>query len=193
MVIMKKKVGKIVFLILLISGFCYYILTIRMEYKKEKLLLDPFDIKVSNAKILEGNDLYLEQDNFDSLDKRCKRMCFEVTIKNISDKEFKNVWYELSLNKEAEPYIASGITSFTSDKMDVTTFEKAQLMDEKNGIPIISGFTHEWNMLITSEEVLKEYYNLRIESLTENVKFFTVKVYWDGGEQKYVQKLNFSS
>lgn len=117
-------------------------------------------------------------------------MSIQVTINNISDKELKNVWFELSLNKETEPYIASHIISYQSDKMDVTTFEKAQLMKEKDGKPMISGFIHTWDMLLTTDKNLDEYNNLKTDELAKSIKFLNVIVHWDGGKQEYTETLS---
>jgi len=51
------------------------------------------------------------------------RLSLDVSIENNIEEEFEDVWYKITLNEETEPYIASMILEWTSDKMDVTIFK----------------------------------------------------------------------
>ena len=119
------------------------------------------------------------------------RLIVSVLISNVTDLEFKEVWYELQINSEVKAYIASHILKFTSDKMDITTREKALAADSK-GKPIIWGFSHEWDMLLTSEEDLDSYYDLSPEGLAEELKSITVQVNWSGETQTKTIPLELS-
>lgn len=146
---------------------------------------NPFEIKVSIAKIINEkqkvfeNEKLIETDNIDS------RLVLSVQIHNLTDQELKKVWYELKLNNEAKPFIASQIINFKSDKKDVTSKKNAldnQTKPQNNKL-LIWGYKHEWGMLLTPEKELKEYHNLTSDQLLDYLKFIEVKVHWKNGEQ----------
>lgn len=151
----------------------------------------PFEIEVSDVTITDATDLHLEETS-SSAEETCRRLSFEVSIYNHSDQEYKDVWFELSLNQEVQPYIATGILNYTSEKMDVTTAGDAKKNEVKNGKPNVCGFTHTWDMLLTTEEDLAEYSDLVPQGIEESLKTVTVCVFWDGGEQKETKTLHIS-
>lgn len=145
--------------------------------------VQPFDISVAEVKVISNQQEVFLDNNLKQTNKQEKRLILSVLINNLTDMDFKAVWFELQFNSELEPYIASHILKFTSDKMDVTTQEKALLADSKDKT-IVWGFSHEWDMLLTSEQDLNSYYDLSTEKLVEELKNITVKVHWSGGMQE---------
>ena len=114
-----------------------------------------------------------------------RRLVITVDIDNCKNKEYKNVSYKLQLNKEVEPYIASGILTFDeNDRMNVVPAEKAENMEMENGVLVVTGFQHEWDMLLTTKEDLAEYWNLSPEGIDNALKALSVKIIWDGGKQE---------
>ena len=114
-----------------------------------------------------------------------RRLVITVDIDNCKNKEYKNVSYKLQLNKEVEPYIASGIITFDeNDKMNVVPAEKAENMERENGVLVVTGFQHEWDMLLTTKEDLAEYWNLSPDGINNALKALSVKIIWDGGKQE---------
>ena len=139
------------------------------EYKNEFLV-------TANAQIREEED--------------GKRLVVTVDIDNQKNQEYKNVSYSLTLNKEAQHYIASGILTFEeTDKMNVVSSQKAEEMEQENGKLLVTGFHHEWDMFLTTEADLKEYWNLSADGIYDAVKEVTVTITWDGGMQEEVCKL----
>src|SRR5690606_32507849 len=107
-------------------------------------------------------------------------------ILNTTDQDFKNAWYEMELNPEAEPFIASGIIKYSSsDRFYVTTAEKAR-GDVIGGLPKVTGFDHEWDTLLTTSEDLMEFYNQGSDGIYNALQSITVRVYWDGGSQEEI-------
>lgn len=135
-------------------------------------------IEKSKSKVFEGDKL-VEQDGEDS------RLSIKVSIINKTDLDFNDVWYELELNPEVEPFIASKILKFTSDTFYVTT-EKQALLNSQDEILMISGFEHDWDMLLTSEDKLLTYYNKEPDDIYNDLKSITVKVIWNDGNQEEV-------
>ena len=112
------------------------------------------------------------------------RMVLKVDISNKTDMEFDDVWFEIMMNQEVEPYIATHIISYKSEPMDVTTQKNAISLEATKEKPNISGFTHNWDMLLTTEADLKEFYNLSPDGIMDSLKYIQVIVHWD---QKYCQ------
>lgn len=144
--------------------------------------VQPFEISVTEVKVISKQKQVFKDEKLIQTDQHENRLIISVLISNDTDLELKEVWFELQLNSEVEPYIASHILKFTSDKMDITTREKALAVDSKEE-PIIWGFSHEWDMLLTSEEDLASYYDLLPADLTDGLKSITVQVNWSGGTQ----------
>ncbi len=145
---------------------------------------DPFDISAS-AKIIKENQKIFQNDELIETDKIDNRLNISVHIDNITDKDLKKVWFELRLNDEVKPFIASQIIYFKSDKMDLTSKENAFKSSNKNksNKPLIWAFEHDWGMLLTPEEDLKEYHNLASEQIVDSLKYIEVNVHWKGGDQ----------
>ena len=82
-----------------------------------------------------------------SNDEGNKRLQIIVDIDNISDEDYKNVTYSLTLNKEVEPYIANGIITFVEDsKINVISYENEKVIKDNNEEVSVTGFQHEWNI-----------------------------------------------
>lgn len=155
----------------------------------------PFEISVDDVKVIRKQQQIFQDNNLIQTDEYENRLLITVSINNITELELKKVWFELQLNSEVEPYIASGILKFKSDKMDITTREKAleaDLKDKPNDKPIVWAFSHEWNMMLTTEENLDTYYGLSPEGLAEGLKSITVQVNWKGGLQTETISLELS-
>lgn len=151
-------------------GFSIVIYQASMRFSQTNKELSPFEITISDVKVISDNS---EETN--------PKLSLTLSIENISEQEFSNVWFEIMLNNEVEPYIASHILSYKSEKMNVTTKENAQQnINDLN----VCGFVHKWTMSLTAEEDLKEYYDLKPENLYAALKQATVNVYWKSGKQK---------
>ena len=68
--------------------------------------------------------------------------------------------------------------------MNVVPAEKAENMEMENGVPVVTGFQHEWDMLLTTKEDLAEYWNLSPDGINNALKALSVKIIWDGGQQE---------
>lgn len=152
---------------------------------------EPFKISVTEVKVISKQQQVFQNESLIQTDQFENRLLVSVLISNVTNLEFKEVWYELQLNLEVEPYIASHILKFASDKMDITTQEEALAAGSKDG-PIIWGFSYEWEMLLTSEEDLDSYYDLSPEGLAEALKSITVQINWSDGTQSETIPLELS-
>lgn len=144
--------------------------------------VQPFEISVTEVKVISKQQQMFQNESLTQTDQFENRLLVSVLISNVTNLEFQEVWYELQLNSEADPYIASHILKFASDKMDITTREEALAAGSKDG-PIIWGFAYEWEILLTSEEDLHSYYDLSPEGLAEELKSITVQINWSDGTQ----------
>lgn len=172
---MKKRV--MIFLILavllVIGIFCVTDFT---KKPVEKEIPSPFDISVTDIKVYPDASTEEKPEVKDG-----HRLSLDVSIENNTEEEFEDVWYKITLNEETEPYIASKILEWTSDKMDVTTKEKAK----KSGKDSLNvwGLEHTWEMLLTTDEDLQEY-DISENRIDKVLNTVTVEVFWKGGEQK---------
>ena len=99
--------------------------------------------------------------------------------------DYRDVRFELLLNPEVKPFLASQILTFQSDPMPVTTVEKAQQGPASEPLRI-SGFEHTWSMLLTPADDLQEYSGKRPEDLPGALRSVTVSVFWDGGSEEQI-------
>ena len=143
--------------------------------------VQPFEISVTEVKVISKQQQMFQNESLTQTDQFENRLLVSVLISNVTNLEFQKVWYELQLNSEADPYIASHILKFASDKMDITTREEALAAGSKDGP--IWGFAYEWEILLTSEEDLHSYYDLSPEGLAEELKSITVQINWSDGTQ----------
>ena len=183
---MKKKIAIAVFILLIfVSGILIYNFYSADIDNNEELKQSIFDVYISDVYIIPGES-YADS-NTDTADYH-DRIVIKVSIDNNTDKDYKNVEYYLRLNEEAKPYIASGIIEFHQEKMDVISQEKFKELKKKGklnsmGTPVIWGFEHEWNMSLTDEEYLRNYFDITPDGLADALKSVTVTIKWDGGEQ----------
>lgn len=166
-----------------LMAICFLIIHITRQSENTNDKIQPFDISVAEVKVISNQQEVSLENNLKQMNQHEKRLIVSVLINNVTDMDFKKVWFELQLSSELKPYIASQILTYTSDKRDITTHEKALLAGSKNN-PIVWGFSHEWDMLLTSEQDLHTYYDLSTEKLLEEQRSITVKVYWRGGWQE---------
>lgn len=151
-----------------------------------------FEVAVSKIEITTDNSGMNDENP-------AKRLVIDVSIKNAEDKEFSNAGYKLSLNKEAEPYIASQVLEFTQERgihiLPKDKFDEYVNKDEHtvDGEPIALGFDASWDMLLTTEEDLQEYHKLTPDGIYDSVKELYVDIYWDGGEQHETVSLKISA
>lgn len=135
---------------------------------------NPFDISVSDVKIVSENS--------SSSDEIEKSLYLKILIENNLNAEFNDVWFKTTLNKEVEPYIATHVLSFTSEPINIITKEKAQENIGKSSDAC--GFEFNWQMVLTDDDTLKEYYNLDSSNgLQESLKSVTIEMFWNSGEQ----------
>lgn len=163
--------------------------------KKSDIVNQPYEVNVSTPEIIcETEKISNENDTFQILGGTQKRLIVTISIDNMTNLKYKNTWFELELNKEMKPYIASQIIKYTSgEKMDVTTSDEAKISDKNvNSKPMISGFEHEWGLLLLTEDELKEYFDLSPEGICDALKEITVRIYWDGGKEIIRKPLSLS-
>ena len=157
----------------LITKRCY------LDYDNMKNSKDdmenPFKINVSNVHVISDSS-DMDNDKNDSY-----RLNLKINIENIGNEEYENVYFEAELNKEVEPYIATHILKYTSEKMNITT---AEIAKKTTGDLNVYGFEHEWSMLLTAEEDLEEYYSSKTREMADYLDSVVVRVYWDGGSQE---------
>ena len=117
------------------------------------------------------------------------RIIINTEINNTTDAEFHDVSYTLTLNEEAQPYIASQQMTYAP----VTAAERMNVVSEKtaasaSNLPdnTVCGFSSEWDMLLTTKEDLAEYENKQPEGLYDAVQNLTVEINWDGGSQSEI-------
>ena len=126
-----------------------------------------------------------------SNDEGNKRLQIIVDIDNISDEDYKNVTYSLTLNKEVEPYIANGIITFVEDsKINVISYENEKVIKDNNAEVSVTGFQHEWDMLLTTKDDLTEYWGIAQNGIYDALKAVTVEITWNGGKQEETVPLN---
>lgn len=182
------SIERLVLVISIITATCFLNACITRQTNNAIDTAQPFDISVAEVKVISNQQEGYEDNNLKQTNQHEKRLILSVLINNVTDMDFKKVWFELQFNSEVEPYIASNIIKYTSDKMDVTTYGKALLADSKDkpskDKPIICGFSHEWNMSLTTKQDLNSFYDLSPEKLVDELKSVTVKVHWRGGMQE---------
>ena len=157
----------------------------------------PFSITVSEPYISEESVQYFNDNNKleTAAEGTQNRLNFTVEINNITNQDYKNVWYRISLNEEVKPFLAAGIVTFTSDKMDILSKEHAfdPSIEDKEDSPKIWGFTYEWGSLLTTTEEFQEvtYYDKTgkeihntPEEIMEALKNVSISVHWKGGKQE---------
>lgn len=142
----------------------------------------PFSISVSEPEITEEPGQYFDNDALVPTGTTERRLELTVSINNTTQEEFRDVWFQLTLNPEAAPFIAGQMTTFESDPMPVTTAEKAAQNDDSSKL-LISGFSHTWGMLLTTDTDLAEYHGKKPDEIADALQSITVSVYWDGGSQ----------
>lgn len=142
----------------------------------------PFEVIAVNPAIIEDDTMLDEDNNVIKSETVNKYLRIKVEINNITDQEYDDVWFKLELNKEVEPYLAAGICEYISDeKMHV--IPQASNNENNTTAGSITGFLHEWEMQLTAEEDLKEYYDMTQDGIKKALKEICVTVYWNGGEQ----------
>lgn len=194
------KIKKIVFVIILVSIPLILISCSNYFLHSPKNVAEtvqnPFEIAVSPPKIERTGKQVFEGESLVQKDGEENRLAIEVSISNLTEQDYKNVWYELKLNSEVEPFIASKILKFSSNKFYVTAKEKVarqsqQVPSNASGLRA-SGFEHRWRMLITSKEELKEYYHASPEEIGKALRSITVTIKWQGGSQEQTVPISLS-
>lgn len=123
-------------------------------------------------------------------DDQTERLNVLIRVKYNGEQDLHNVRYQFRLNPEIEPYIGSGVISYKSGDpaFYVTTEEKCQEyldkgIQELDGEIIVSGFDHSTKMSLTTDDLLKEM-GLAADNVMDVLKYVTIQVTWDGGEQE---------
>ena len=145
----------------------------------------PFAISVSAPEVKEEPRQYFEGGGLVPTGTTDRRLEFTVSITNTTREDYRDVRFELLLNPEVKPFLASQILTFQSDPMPVTTVEKAQQGPASEPLRI-SGFEHTWSMLLTPADDLQEYSGKRPEDLPGALRSVTVSVFWDGGSEEQI-------
>lgn len=150
---------------------------------------DPFLIHVNSVKIDNETPTETDQLNDTTESKISKYLVINLSIENIYDEEYRDVQYSMKLNHEVKPFIASGIISFESDRFWVTP--KSIAAESRNTLPLkVSGFDHNWNLLLTSEADLEDYHDKTLSELLDHLKSLEVQVKWSGGMQTEILPIN---
>lgn len=195
---MKTKKSGFSIIIIAVLAVLLYLIFARAPDKEAPadtalgLAENPFEIVVTDAKIVRVQREVFEGDILVQKDGEDLRLKISVSIVNSTEQDFQKVWFELELNPETEVFIASKITKFSStysmDYFYVTTLEKstgpdgndAQFADD--GSLMVPGFEHNWNMLL--EPVRAP------EAVAKASKYINISIYWDGGSQIETIPLN---
>lgn len=162
--------------------------------KKEKNPAPAFDISAVLEGIIQEPQTILNDNNeVEQTEGIDKRLRLSIAIDNVTEEKYHNVYYKLKLNDEVKPYIATQTIQYTSEKMDVVSQAAAAKVGTDNGStkPLVSGFKHEWDLLLTTEEDLKEYHDLSEDGIRTALKSITVQVFWHGGSQEKTIPFSF--
>ena len=187
----RKRFIFLVFALCICGMIICFFLRSKIDSEAEKKDM-PFKVSVLKAEIIQKKvPEEMTEENGDQV----WRLSIQVKIENITEENFEDVSYELSLNEEAKPYVASGILKFCQDEMDVFSQTECKSLqekgiEEKNGVPVIWALVHNWGLLLTTEEDLQTYHGVSREEIWKAVKTVTVDIHWDGGKQKEVIPLS---
>jgi len=149
----------------------------------------PFLISLNNLEIVQENKRRFIDGKLTTVDGQSRRLLIEVSILNTTKNDYENVSYTLTLNNESKPFIASMIISITSDQFKVVSEEKA--VELRDRYPrIVTGFINKWGMLLTQEYDLENHRGKRPEQLEKYVRYITVTVNWNSGQQSKIIPLD---
>lgn len=183
---MLKKLYKII-VVVMINLLCMNSYIFAADTQQSKLKVEePFDVQVEKVEMVQETETSLMEENSEVAVKNINYyLSICVTIENKTKNDFQNVSFKLILNKEVSPFIASHILEYDSEKMNVTSEKKAEAsVLEKSDELLIYGFSHTWDMLLTTEGDLREYYdNLSVEEISDYLQSIQVDISWDGGSQ----------
>jgi hypothetical protein len=150
---------------------------------------DPFLIHVNSVKIENENPTETGSLNATTKSEISKYLVIDLSIENIYDGEYRNTKYSMKLNHEVTPFIASGIISFESERFWVAP--KSIAAESRNTLPLkVTGFVHNWNLLLTSEADLETYHGKKFSELPDHLKSIEVQVKWSGGMQTEILPIN---
>lgn len=150
---------------------------------------DPFLIRINGVKIENENPTETGSLNATTKSEISKYLVIDLSIENIYDGEYRNTKYSMKLNHEVTPFIASGIISFESERFWVAP--KSIAAESRNTLPLkVTGFVHNWNLLLTSEADLETYHGKKFSELPDHLKSIEVQVKWSGGMQTEILPIN---
>lgn len=150
---------------------------------------DPFLIRINGVKIENENPTETGSLNATTKSEISKYLVIDLSIENIYDGEYRNTKYSIKLNHEVTPFIASGIISFESERFWVAP--KSIAAESRNTLPLkVTGFVHNWNLLLTSEADLETYHGKKLNELLDHLKSIEVQVKWSGGMQTEIIPIN---
>lgn len=148
----------------------------------EQTAAAPFDVTCDGASFTYEIEKIPSGDSLIDSEEPILRLHIRFSARNVTNHDYSNVWYECSLNEEAEPFIASRIIrNQITDKNSITTKEKAQSSNDE--LLLAWGFDHHWAPSLTKASELKEYYNLKLTDIQQHLKSITITIHWDGGMQ----------
>jgi len=166
----KRKLAWLVALLALVVCAGVLVTLIKVADSKKTDASEPFVCELENVSLVKQDK---SSSWYDSV-------AFTISIVNQTDKNFHNVWYEFSLNEEVKPFIGSGILGYKSEPMDVTSRDKAVRSEDAK---TVSGFESSYQMGLTPQDTLEEYYQLEQSEVVSALKEIEIKVFWDGGSQ----------
>ena len=146
--------------------------------KPFKIVLEKADIINEPKQIFENNKLVAEIGT-------TKRIDLTISITNEQNVAYDNTKYKVAFNEEAKKFIASGVLEKESDPFYVVP-KGSEANGMSNGLIEVTGFVDNWSPQITTDEDLKDYFNLEFGDIYEHIKSYTVTITWNGGQQEEI-------
>ena len=75
-------------------------------------------------------------------------------------------------------------------KLNVISYENEKVIKDNNEELSVTGFQHEWDMLLTTKDDLTEYWGLTQNGIYDALKAVVVEITWNGGKQEETIPLN---
>ena len=180
---MKKRVLIVLSLLLIIVAAFVFLFNGNTQSAQQKSIMNPFQIEISEPHIIQEAKQHFNDGKLVTDSGTEQRLQFTISILNTSEYDFSETWFEASLNDEVKPFIASQVISYRSDKFDVTSEAKADLVNNKNNLKI-TGFNHNWSLLLTTPDDLADYNGMTPDEIVNALRSIHVQIHWDSGTQE---------
>ena len=180
---MKKRVLIVLSLLLIIVTAFVLLYNANTQSAQQKSIKNPFQIEISEPHIIQEAKQHFNDGKLVTDSGTEQRLQFTISILNTSEYDFSETWFEASLNDEVKPFIASQVISYRSGKFDVTSEAKADLVNNKNNLKI-TGFNHNWSLLLTTPDDLADYNGMTPDEIVNALRSIHVQIHWDSGTQE---------